>query len=652
MLRINFSSSIVKLLTFAILTTSTTACHDEEEVVDNSKTEDVAESIVGKWLVSTSDTRNWAAYEITETSRINAETVVNGYYRTGTGYYSITGDQFSGSYTTNGNEIVYLDWRVTSIKPFELGIDVYDENVSLGSAALYRILGEETVEAGTPFTPDYRGYCGSSSASSFRILDASIATVSRTGEINGINEGITFVIFSTPNGTAALMITVSGRLKTFAEKIDGTWVYDVPAEQAWERYTFTADGYLSAQWSFLYGGNAFYESAQSTYVIESETVTFTVKSSSGQMNQKFVTEQIRDFDWTYNVYSGNTAVGKYTAQRLIESDNMEPGSHYTPNYQKLVGSAIISGYKSHNNSIATVEVNGTISAKANGRTYIDVITNKGTAVVEVNVKSPLMLLAFESCLGMKPSDAIEFLQAKPYSEDNEYILFFDYAPSIKTLGLTLDSWTGRVKSVVIIFDPTIDPSEITIVLDNKFVPFLKQTTDTFKAYMDTETRADASFGVTWDINNYTLTYVNLFDALFTDYSILLGMTKSQISAKMGRNPDYTNESKESYFFYDKKGVAIVSVYYTTDYEKYYDDSQAIVTTLDDTLSESEVKKYLNRKYTYYPEMSTDKDSYFFDNDVMLIYSPADKEIWYFPRGNSHSISSAKISSRAKKVLRQ
>lgn len=652
MLRINFSSSIVKLLTFAILTTFTTACHDEEEVVDNSKTEDVAESIVGKWLVSTSDIRNWAAYEITETSRINAETVVNGYYRTGTGYYSITGDQFSGSYTTNGNEIVYIDWKVTSIKPFELSIEVYDENVSLGDASLYRILREETAEAGSPFTPDYRGYCGSSSVSSFRILDSSIATVSETGEINGINEGSTFVTFSTPNGTAALMITVSGRLKTFAEKIEGTWVYDVPAEQAWERYTFTADGYLSAQWTFSYGGNAFDESAQSTYVIENETLTFTVKSSSGPMNQKFVTEQIQDFDWTYNAYSSNSALGKYTAQRLIESDNMEPGSHYTPNYQKLVGSAIISGYKSHNNSIATVEENGTISAKANGRTYIDVITNKGTAVVEVNVKSPLMLLAFESCLGMKPSDAIEFLQAKPYSQDNGYILFSDYTPSIKTLGLSLDAWTGRVKGVVIIFDPSIDPSEVTIVLDNKYVPFLKSTTDTYKAYMDTEARADASFGVTWDINNFTLTYVNLFDALFTDYSILLGMTKSQISAKMGRNPDYTNESTESYFFYDKKGVAIVSVYYTTDYEKYYDDSQAIVTTLDDTLSESEVKKYLNRKYTYYPEMSTDKDSYFFDNDVMLIYSPADKEIWYFPRGNSRSISSAKFSSRAKKVLRQ
>lgn len=633
------------------------SCKDDPEPEPNIPTQDVAKNIVGTWLLSTSDAENWVSYEITESSRINAEIAQSSYYGTGTGFYSIENDKFSGSYTTDRSQTFYIDWIVSAIKPFEISLKIYDDNTLVGDAAIYRVVSTSEVEAGTNTTPDYRGLCGTSNVSNFKVLDNSIAEVdNNSGEITALKEGMTFATFTTPNGTGAIKISVSGKIKTFAELLVGTWVYDSPKEKTWERYTYEDNGYAYIQWATYDGIYNLNESSHGLYSIEDQTVSMTVNSSTGQMNMRMVTESINDLNWTYSAYDGTHMNGKYTVQRMLESVTLSPEGTKQPDYQTLVGTAEIQSYKSHNETVATVNETGEITAKAKGRTYIDVNTSKGSGVIEVNVDGGAIPVAFEDCVGKGISKVHEILGDKPNYEDETTVIYNNFTSEIDMVGVSLDATTGLVKGVTITYNSTVKTSQVTSILDATFIPFMSQTTDTFKAYMDTAERADASVGVTWDITKLTLTYVNLATDLFTDYSVLIGMTKSEVLKRMGRQPDSSNDQSQSWFFFDNKGIMIVSAYYT-DFVNTYDNVRSVVTMLDDTLTEEQVTNYLKKKYPYYPEYSSAEELVFVPEGhaMEIYYQPKEKMIMYISTSTSSKSASRatinKLKSRAKSIKR-
>lgn len=633
------------------------SCSDKENNEPMIPSLDVANNIVGTWLLSTSDSENWVSYTMTESSRINAEIAQGGYYGTGSGFYSIENEKFTGSYTTDRSQTFYVDWIVTEIKPFEIALKIYDGNTFVGDAAIYRVLSNVEIEAGNASAPNYRILCGTANVSNFKILDEAIAEIDAdTGEILAKKEGITFATFDTPNGIASVKITVSGRIKTFAEQVIGTWVYDNPAEKTWERYTYADNGYLSVQWMTNDGVYDLNESAQTMYLIEDKTVSFTIDIEIAQMNMRMVTESINDLNWTYSSYDGTHMVGKYTAQRLLTSVTLSPDDTTQPDYQALLGTAEIQSYASHDESVASVNATGEITAKAKGRTYIDVNTSKGSGVVEIYVEGGAIPIAFEEFIGKGVAKVHELLGENPYYEDETMIIYKDFTDDIDMVGVTLDSWTRFVKGVIVTFKPSVKTSQVTSILDATFVPYMSQTTETFKAYMDTAERADATIGVTWDIPELTLTYVNLATDLFTDYSILIGLTKEQVLEKMGRQPDSTNNQSQNWFFFDNKGVVMVSTFYT-DFVNNYDDVRSVVTMLDDTFTVEQVTNYLKKKYPYYPEYSSDKELVFVpDGHAMeIFYQPEEKMIMYISTASSLNANSKvcvdKIKTKVKSVKR-
>lgn len=351
--------------------------------------QNVSNNIVGKWLLASSDSENWVSYEFTESSRINAELTRDGGFHTGSGWYSVdeAKNAISGSYTTDHSKTFYIDWIVEKVEAFQIDFKLYDNNTYLGMSSIYRVLSTEDVEVDGTITPDYRGICGSSAFSNFVSLDPDVVIVDEsTGEITGVSIGTTFITFSTPNGKAALQIEVVTKAKDFAELMLGTWVYDAVAEKTWERYMFEENGFMSVKWTTNDGVLNLDESAQSTYTIDGETVSFIISIAAGQMNMRFETEEINDFNWTYKAFDGNHANGKYTLQKVLESIAIEPGGVQTPNYQSFTNGYEIIGFSSHNASIATVDpTSGSITAMSKGRTYIDVQTVKGIAVIEVTV---------------------------------------------------------------------------------------------------------------------------------------------------------------------------------------------------------------------------------------------------------------------------
>jgi len=365
------------------------SCHDKEKDEPEGNyetTKNVAENIVGKWLLSTSGAEEWMVYDITATSRINAEFLQYGKSGVGSGYYSIENNKFTGSYTPDGKLTVYVDWVVAEIKPFEIGLKIYDDEVFIGDASLYRILSTVNVYPGSSFTPDYRAISGGNSNANFSVVDGSIAAINpQTGEISGKKQGSTYITYETPNGTCAVQVSVTQEpVKTFAELLIGTWVYDSPSEKVWERYTYEANGYLSVQWE-TYDIYELEESKQAMYTINGESVSYTITLDVGKLNMRMENESINEFNWTYSAYDGTHALGKYTAQRRLESVTLLPENTETPDYRSLVGNAVIQGFKSHNEAVAKVNSSGVITAMSGGRTYVDVKTDKGTGVIEVYV---------------------------------------------------------------------------------------------------------------------------------------------------------------------------------------------------------------------------------------------------------------------------
>lgn len=647
-------TSILKWLVLVIFPLLVVACNKDENNEPDILTGDVAKNIVGRWLLSTSDKDNWISYEFTETSRINTEIVRGGISETGFGYYSVENENISGGYNTERDDSFYIDWKVKGIHPFEINIDIYDENVYVGNASIYRIVSDIAVDIESPKSIDFKGICGTDNVSEINVLDPTIAEVDpENGDVRGVEEGTTFMTFSTPNGKACVKITVEDSNKTFAEQIVGSWVYDSPADKTWERYTYEAGGFISAQWETYDGVYNLSESGQSTYTIDGTTVSFSFKVDVGQLNMRFETVSINDFDWTYNVYDKSHFNGKYTAQRILESNTLSPKETKLPDYQHLVGNATVQGFKSHNETVAKVNGEGLITGISKGRTYIDVKTNKGTGVIEVIVGGGAIPVAFEECIGETSQKVHEIIGDNPYYEDETTILYKNYSSDIEKIGISFDTWTNLVKGVVVTYKSSVDPTEVTTILNATFVPFMNQTTDSFKAYMDTVERSEAKVGVTWDITKRTLTYVNLETDLFRDYSVLIGLSEQEVLSKMGKEPDVKKDYSLNFFFYNGEGIAIVSAYFT-DFEKNYDNVQMVATMLDETLSEENVMKYLKKKYLYYPEQSSETEYSFVTKDkrMAVFYQPADRWVTYIPLTSvTKSLSKRSLAEKIKKTIK-
>lgn len=632
-----------------------TSCNDENDEPENIQTPmSISEGIVGDWLLASSDDQEWTVYEFKQSQRMDSKWFVNNALVSGDGSYFTNDEKSSLSGTINdgrGN-FIYLNWIAKKIQAYQIDIDIYggaEGNQFVASNSLYRIVGTQEIEYDSTFDPDYRKFTGTNECSGFISMDESIVTVNSSGTIECVGVGSTYVIFNTPAGHACLKIAVSDKMLTFSENILGTWVTDNKG-YIWERDVFGEEGYFYAQWSLEVIYPTSNESAQGTYSINetNKKITVSAKTPYGRRyNVEYRITKINKFSFNTDIYSGGDKTGTFYYQRVLSSLSIKPKVSEQPNYLNLVGSSEISGFSSHDEKIATVDkTTGLITGVSKGITYIDVITNNGTGVIEVTIEGGAIPYEFQDCLG-KPTSKVKEMLGAPYYEDETTILYKNLTNTIDMVGARIDSFSGLIKGITITYNSNVKTDDVTSILDATFIPFASQTTATFKAYMDTYERADASIGVTWDIPTKTLTYVNLAKDLFTDYSVLINMTRDQVINKMGKDPDSANDQSQSFFFFDNKGIKIVSAYYT-DFVNNYDKVHSVVTMLDDTLSVEQITTYLKKKYPYYPEYSTDEELVFVPEGhaMEIYYRPKDKMIMYISTAKSSDSSAGNMTKAA------
>lgn len=629
---------LLPLLVLLPSVTLFTSCSDDDnddptptpidQIVDSS-------ILAGEWLAAESTASSWTTYEFTKSSTFDITLCINGETENGSGYYSFEEDNgFFGTYTTTTGKTKYLDWKFTKAQTFQIDYSLYSNNIYVSANSLYKILKDVEVSTGVATTPDYKGACGSSSTSNYSSLDTSIITVSSTGEIVPIAPGTTFLTFSTPNGMAALRVKVSATEKTFAEKVLGTWVLDVPSKNVWETYYFADGGYFSTEFLLNYEGESSTQTGTGTYSIGSnDYVNVSVKTSLGfQMNQEWRTSEMTDFTWTYTLYSDNANLGTYTAQKQLGSVTMDVNQTVTPDYASMVPAGYtISGYSSHNTKVATVNAStGAITAVGAGRTYIDVKTGDQCGVVEVVIENPIPV-AFQDCIGQPVSKVYSVIGSNPTSTSGNYIIYKNYSTTIDQVGVQLDSWTNLVRGIVVTYNSKVDKDAVTSVLGNTFTAYASGTTSTLKAYMDTDDRSTANVGVTWDLSSLTLTYVNLFEDYFKDYTVLLGLTRAEAIAKVGSDPLLNNDQSMSWFL-NEDLVGMTSAYYT-DFTKYYTTACYVASILMSSADNDKTITYLKRKYTYYAQYSDDDELTFVSKDesYFVYYQPADKIVMYMIR---------------------
>lgn len=418
----------------------------------------------------------------------------------------------------------------------------------------------------------------------------------------------------------------------YAALLVGEWVYDAPKEGVWETMKFTSSGvfYFSN-----YNNNVVEfenENVPGRYFVNGNKVTGVYKLNEvTQMNFDMQILEINAWEFTAKF---NDSGLTFTYARLLDSETVEYNETVTPNYQNLMRGAEIVAYASHDTGIATVDaVTGEVTGVSSGRTYIDIITKEGTAVIEIKVKG-LLEYKYDEFIGAERSEIYEVFGNSPAADESGVMVYQNISEDIQYMRVGFNEFTGKVSDIRLYISNTdaAFATAMTGYLGRLYTVYEKGTTDTYKAYINDKEYDNASAGITWDIPNLQITYVALNHDLFTDYSPLLGKSKADVKKMMdNKQPFSEDEFMLAYGISDGK-IDLMCCYFTFDFVDTYDTVQAVITRLNDSLSASDVHKYLSKKYVFMESESTSAEKVYVTKDAMtaVFYYIEDAQVFYLP----------------------
>ena len=232
-----------------------------------------------------------------------------------------------------------------------------------------------------------------------------------------------------------------------------------------------------------------------------------------------------------------------------------------PDYQRLIPTGTITGYKSHNGYIVNAdERTGVMKGVWAGSTYVDIITDEGTAVIQVNVNT-ILDYDYENCIGLHKDSipkAFKFARIDSNTEGSHIYKDGYYPTVISTEGIwiynyqtgycpDLQSQSGNWSSMEVCFNPSTKKTEAISLIARNDVWFTKyQMVDylsnqyhlykkepevvwdlsgtpthkdaTWKAYLNAPEFSSSTVGVTWDENNSVLNFIAIQERLYLQIS--------------------------------------------------------------------------------------------------------------------------------------
>ena len=453
--------------------------------------------------------------------------------------------------------------------------------------------------------------------------------------------------------------TPQWRAQPVLSLLSSTWVYDKPSEQVWERTEFRENGVFYTS----YYDNSIYQ------ISENLNGKFSLENNSKIIGQyKLSSGTLMNLDWDILSISdlslsikNNTAGLNFTYAKLLLKVDIKSGKSFTPNYEELIPDTIttykninkgemaiprILGYESHNTKIAEVDAEtGEITGMSGGRTYIDVKTTEGTAVIEVNVAG---ILPFDYCdfIGKTREEIYEQFGNSPYSDTDKQIIYLLSDGDFGYLIFNFDTWTNIVKAVSVVAKekPSFTNAEMKAYLNSAYYYYEKGSTDTQYAYINAETYDKATAGIIWYPDSRQLVVVAISHDLFKDYSPLLGKTHDEILSLMDGTPYKNIDAYIAYGLDDDKYLGMVSFYYTWDFVKYSQTSVVIIASVKDNAKKDDIIKFFNNKYVFMENVSSDTNRIYLtaDGKLAIEYDLENKQIWYYKNGTSSRANIAKL----------
>lgn len=396
------------------------------------------------------------------------------------------------------------------------------------------------------------------------------------------------------------------------------WIYDHPDIPTWEEWNVFDDGvmYYSNASSFIYTFSN--KDVKCRYVYSIENDAFLVQT------EKLGTVEGVISKWDKYEFTWKTADGSFAYNCLLETDTIANGSTFEPAYSRLISDATISGYSSHNPSIAEVNASGKITAKNQGRTYIDVVTDKGTAVMEIYVDG-FFSTDYVAFLNNSHYNVVSIL-GEPTTADNEkleYIynngnfsktdFYLNDSKNVSKISLTM---AASSKSF-------ITSNDVIAYLSENFHEYTKASASFVKYYTNNEDPDKATILASWNKTPKVLTFeyvdpiekiISNYESKNGEYPSLLGKDKSTIVSKSGSNAFY---------------VASTDLWYTGK-EVHAKDYKYVIFSLDEPTTRAysislylnanpdyeEIKEYLTTKYYVFEKGTNAEQLTFIDAEEL------------------------------------
>jgi len=329
------------------------------------------------------------------------------------------------------------------------------------------------------------------------------------------------------------------------DKIVGDWVYDSPTDGVWETMRFTSSGvfYYSndmATWNFSNDRN------DGRYTIDEKNNTTTITYTlNGEAKQDVMTFQsLNEYEFTAKFQQTGLS---FTYGKLLGSQKLvKPGDKVTPDYKAWVSDEI-RDYSSHDLTIATVDdKTGEITAVAeNGRTYINVYTTKGRALVEVVINDETNYFGdYSWAFGKTIDDIINKRGSNYYAKvDNQGITYKSknlYATYERYLTGTIDD--SHVQDVQLVLNDRLTDTQITTMLEKKYKSLGKLDGTDVNVYYDDS--SSSMYFVMYDPTERTLSFT--LSAFWPDFVPYFGLTSDEVRERMTNNGHQYFEYYDSY----------------------------------------------------------------------------------------------------------
>lgn len=538
---------ILNIFVFSLVISVIYSCKDDDK--SQISPIDISENILGEWVYDNPLDGSWQSMKFSENGKFYYSEDKNDWANAlkGTdGYYSLDGMNVFG-YRAGG--ALYVDMTIQHISDYSFTTRY--KNTAL-DFTFNKVLMRTHLNFAESVIPPYSDLVDKEIIS-FKSHDDKIATVdANTGEITAVvKDGRTYIDLTTSDGTACIKVMIGqindgdeNEISTIPNKkepiqivnvdiakmiVGPLWVYDHPEEKVWEVIRFVESGNVyysnkNGDWDFEN------ENTNGTYKIDQKTITGNVKLyGTISMDFYWVVTTISDMEFTIKAYTSGAYVGRFTYAKQLETLNLVVGDLSSPNYQQLVGDVKIIGFKSHNSSCISVDnETGEISALSGGHTYVDIITDNGTAVISVNVERPKSFwnMNYKDFLGTKWNVVANTFGTAFTRDETKKYMYYDYSEgSLNDKQNTIldENWetlafyfdpdqnTGIVKAIILVqkADAWFTAEEMNRYLRDTYYVYGKGTEDNFKAFINNEDFEKATIGITWDMENKVLMFQSI-----------------------------------------------------------------------------------------------------------------------------------------------